>query len=65
MGIRRYEMLKCNCDEISSRKMCYFCRDRIANYKIPKYFQFVEEFPLNAVGKVQKFRLKEMLEPNC
>jgi fatty-acyl-CoA synthase len=37
-----------------------FCRDRIARYKIPRYFQFVDSFPLTASGKVQKFKLKEV-----
>ena len=37
-----------------------FCRDRIARYKIPRYFQFVDSFPLTASGKVQKYKLKEL-----
>ena len=36
-----------------------FCRGKIARYKIPKYIFFVEEFPLTASGKVQKFVLRE------
>ncbi len=36
-----------------------FCRGRIARYKIPKYVFFVEEFPLTASGKIQKFILRE------
>ena len=33
----------------------------LANYKIPRGISFVSELPLNATGKVVKFRLKEML----
>jgi fatty-acyl-CoA synthase len=36
-----------------------FCRDEIARYKIPKYVDFVEEFPMTASGKIQKFKLRE------
>lgn len=36
-----------------------FCRGKIARYKIPKYVFFVEEFPLTASGKVQKYKLRE------
>lgn len=31
-----------------------FCRDKLANYKIPKKFEIVEDFPRNPTGKVLK-----------
>jgi fatty-acyl-CoA synthase len=37
-----------------------FCKDKIARYKIPRHFQFVDAFPLTASGKVQKYKLKEI-----
>jgi fatty-acyl-CoA synthase len=37
-----------------------FCRDRIANYKIPKYVKFVDGYPMTASGKIQKFKMREM-----
>lgn len=36
-----------------------FCAARIANYKVPKYVKCVEEFPVTAYGKVQKFKLRK------
>jgi fatty-acyl-CoA synthase len=36
-----------------------FCRGKIAHFKIPRHVRFVEEFPLTASGKVQKFLLAE------
>ncbi len=36
-----------------------FCRGKIAHYKIPRYVQFVDEFPMTVTGKVQKFKLRE------
>jgi len=36
-----------------------YCENRIAKFKIPRYVRFVEEFPLTASGKVQKFKLRE------
>ena len=38
-----------------------WCRDRIAGYKIPRHVRFVEEFPLTATGKPQKFRMRETM----
>ncbi|HWR29025.1 MAG TPA: AMP-binding protein [Negativicutes bacterium] len=37
-----------------------YCRDRIAINKVPAMFFFVEQYPLTASGKVQKFKLREM-----
>jgi len=37
-----------------------FCRGQIANYKIPYYVKFVDEFPMTASGKIQVFKLREM-----
>ena len=41
-----------------------YCRERIALNKVPFMFFFVEEFPLTASGKVQKFKLREMALQN-
>ncbi len=36
------------------------CRERLAAYKRPRYWRFVEAFPMTVTGKVQKYRLREM-----
>ena len=36
------------------------CLGRIATYKIPRHWKFVESFPLTVTGKVQKFRMREI-----
>jgi fatty-acyl-CoA synthase len=37
-----------------------FCQGKIAHFKIPQHFRFVEQFPMTASGKVQKFRIRQM-----
>jgi len=37
-------------------------KTRLARYKVPKHWRFVERYPLNAAGKVEKNRLREMAE---
>ncbi|HSV97269.1 MAG TPA: AMP-binding protein [Spirochaetota bacterium] len=37
-----------------------FCQGKIARHKIPKYWEFVNAFPMTASGKVQKYKLREM-----
>lgn len=36
------------------------CQGRIATFKIPRYWKFVNSFPLTVTGKVQKFRMREI-----
>ncbi|HEC86296.1 MAG TPA: AMP-binding protein, partial [Thermoplasmatales archaeon] len=37
-----------------------FCKDKISRFKIPKYIEFVDNFPMTASGKIQKFKLREI-----
>ncbi len=36
-----------------------FCRERLASYKVPRIWRFVEQFPQTASGKIQKFVLRD------
>ena len=35
-----------------------WCRDQMANYKVPRRIEIVDELPLNATGKVMKEELR-------
>ena len=39
-----------------------FCRGQISHYKIPKYVAFVNDYPMTASGKIQKYKLRAMAE---
>ena len=39
-----------------------FCRGQIAHYKIPRHIRFVEGFPMTITGKIQKFRIRELMQ---
>ena len=39
-----------------------WCCGKIANYKIPYYIRFVNEFPMTANGKIQKYKLRELMQ---
>jgi fatty-acyl-CoA synthase len=36
-----------------------FCKGKIATYKIPRYYKFVDGFPMTVSGKVQKYKMRE------
>ncbi|MDP1882026.1 MAG: AMP-binding protein, partial [Bradyrhizobium sp.] len=39
-----------------------FCQGQIAHNKIPRYVEFVDEFPMTVTGKIQKFLMRETVE---
>lgn len=45
---------------LSPESLREYCRTRIAHFKVPRHFTFVEEFPMTVTGKVQKFRIREI-----
>ena len=50
--------------QLTSKDLKLFLKDKIAFYKIPKYFYFVEFLPRNPSGKILKRKLREILENN-
>lgn len=51
--------------KLTEEEIIDFCRGNIARFKIPKYIFFVDEFPLTASGKIQKFKLSELAVQMC
>jgi len=43
----------------SEKEWIAWCREHMANYKVPRYVEVVDQLPLNAMNKVQKFVLRE------
>jgi fatty-acyl-CoA synthase len=37
-----------------------FCKERMASFKVPRFWRFVDAFPMTVTGKIQKFKLREM-----
>ena len=38
-----------------------FCQDKLAHFKVPRYIRFVDAFPQTVTGKIQKFKIREMM----
>jgi len=43
---------------VSDEQLREHCRERLARFKVPKSFTFVDELPRNSMGKIQKSELK-------
>lgn len=37
-----------------------WCKSRIAHFKTPRHFKFVDAFPMTVTGKIQKFKMREV-----
>lgn len=48
--------------ELTEEDVRDYARTKIARFKVPKHVFFVDEFPLTASGKIQKFILREQAE---
>ena len=38
-----------------------YCRDKITHFKIPRYIDFVDEYPMTVTGKIQKFVMRDTM----
>jgi fatty-acyl-CoA synthase len=39
-----------------------FCEGQIAYHKVPRHIRFVEEFPMTITGKIQKFKIRDLMK---
>ena len=43
----------------SAEELIAFCKGQIASFKIPRYWKFVDGFPMTVTGKIQKFLMRQ------
>ena len=43
----------------TEQQLIDFCRESLAHLKVPRYWQFVDAFPMTVTGKVQKYRIRQ------
>ena len=48
-------------EELSEEEIRAFCKEHIAYFKVPRYIRLVAEFPMTVTGKVQKFKMREIM----
>jgi fatty-acyl-CoA synthase len=44
---------------MTESEMKQYVRDNMAKHKVPRYVDFVTEFPMNAAGKILKYKMRE------
>jgi fatty-acyl-CoA synthase len=48
-------------ESMNEEELRDFCREGLAHFKVPRFIRFVDEFPMTVTGKIQKFRMREMM----
>lgn len=48
--------------EISAESLLAYCKGKIATFKIPKYWKFIDSFPMTVTGKIRKVEMREISE---
>ena len=46
-------------DSVTEEEMTNFIKASMARHKVPKYISFVDSFPMNAAGKILKYKMRE------
>jgi fatty-acyl-CoA synthase len=46
---------------LSEEEIRAFCKKNIAYFKVPRYIRLVTEFPMTVTGKIQKFKMRELM----
>ena len=46
-------------ESMTEQEMKQYILDHMAKHKVPRYIDFVDGFPMNAAGKIQKFKMRE------
>ncbi|MGI6029476.1 MAG: AMP-binding protein [Candidatus Heteroscillospira sp.] len=46
-------------EESSVEEMKQYVREHMARHKVPRYIDFVKDFPMNAAGKILKYKMRE------
>ena len=45
---------------VTGEELAAWCKGRIASYKVPRHWKFVDAFPMTVTGKVQKFKMRDV-----
>jgi fatty-acyl-CoA synthase len=46
-------------ETMTEDEMKKYIADNMARHKVPRYIDFVQSFPMNAAGKIQKYKMRE------
>jgi fatty-acyl-CoA synthase len=48
-------------ETLSKQEVIEYCHDQITHFKVPRVIRFVDEYPMTVTGKIQKFRMRDVM----
>jgi fatty-acyl-CoA synthase len=45
--------------QVDEAGLIAYCKNRISTFKIPRFWKFVDAFPMTVTGKIQKYKMRE------
>ena len=49
------------CKTLTEDDVKAYCKGQITHFKIPKYIRFVDEYPMTVTGKIQKYKMSDLM----
>jgi acyl-CoA synthetase (AMP-forming)/AMP-acid ligase II len=46
---------------LHTEKIIQFCKENLANFKVPDFVEIMESFPMTSTEKIQKFKIKDFM----
>ena len=46
-------------ESLTVEELKVYITEHLARHKVPRYIEFVSEFPMNAAGKILKYKMRE------
>jgi acyl-CoA synthetase (AMP-forming)/AMP-acid ligase II len=46
---------------LHTEKIILFCKENLANFKVPDFIEIMESFPMTTTEKIQKFKIKDLM----
>ncbi|NWF93549.1 MAG: AMP-binding protein [Syntrophaceae bacterium] len=46
---------------ITEEEIAEYCREKLPDSHLPRFIKFVKEFPMTPLGKIQKFKMRELM----
>ena len=46
--------------QVTGDQLTDYCKGKISTFKIPRFWKFVDSYPLTVTGKVMKYRMREV-----
>ncbi len=46
---------------VTEDEIRHFLQQKVAYFKVPRYIKFVEQYPMTVTGKIQKFKMRDLM----